>query len=71
MVYSRGLMVPNTKATGERIKLMERELSGMYTETNSKVTGKTIKLTGTVFTLIATAHVMKEIGNTICNMDGV
>jgi len=71
MVYSHGLTVLSIKAIGERIKLMERELSGMCTETNLKVTGRMIKPTVTVFILIATAHVTKVIGNMIFNMDGV
>lgn len=70
MVYNHGLMVLNTKDIGERIKLMEKELSGMYMEINLKETGKMIRLTATVSILTVMAHVTRETGNMISNMDG-
>ena len=44
MVNNSGQMVPNMKVFGKITKLMDRELSGMSTVTNTKVNGKEIKL---------------------------
>jgi len=71
MVFSHGLMVPNIKAIGERIKLMEKELSGMFMETSLKAIGKMTKPTVTAFTPTVTELVMKATGNMICSMVGV
>ena len=48
LVYNTGLMEPNTKATGKRIRHVERENSLMPIVTPIKVNGKTTKPMDTV-----------------------
>ena len=45
MDNNNGLMVLSTKDSGKIIKLMDKELSGTYMETNMRANGKEIKHT--------------------------
>jgi len=63
-----GLMVPDTKECGRTTKLMDRVLSGMYTEINMKESGNVIRPTVTENIPIAMELLMKVTGRTIFSM---
>mgnify|MGYP004543088553 CR=1 FL=1 len=52
MDNNNGQMEQNMKDSGKIIKLMDKELSGMFMVTNTKANGKEIKLTVSASTLI-------------------
>ena len=51
MDNNNGQMVQNMKDSGKITKLMDKELSGMFMETNMKANGKEIKLMVSASTL--------------------
>jgi hypothetical protein len=66
--FKYGLIMPDMKASGERIKLMAVESSGMQMAISMRASGKMIRLTGMVSTFMSMALNMKANGNIICRM---
>ena len=67
--FKYGLIMPDMKASGERIKLMAVESSGMQMAISMRASGKMIRLTGMVSTFMSMALNMKAIGKMTYRMD--
>ena len=61
-----GVIMPNTKGNGAKIRLVEKENFGMQTEIISMASGKKTKPTATEFIYTQMGPNMKEIGKMTC-----
>lgn len=67
-MFKYGLIMQNTKASGDKIKLTEEENFGMPMEIFMKGSGKTTKQTDMESTFMSMVHSMKAIGKMIFKM---
>ena len=66
-MFKFGQMVLSIKDFGKTTKLMARVFFGMFMATSTRATGKEIKLTDMVNTLIVTEPLTRVTGETIFN----